>query len=266
MTHGVSPQGRNLPDRNSRPIHIGSVLQRTNPGVAAGAAIGLSTTPDPRARPQPECECPLCHETVEQLVQTYRYGRFTLGCWKCSNKKHCGHCDEYVDAIEFVEISKGVFEMWCDDCVATRQTAPEGHRDALPIDPYCCSCHEPYTPKHAGQLRCAGCADYTVALWQFRAQWLMHERWHIRPEPAPRPPQVELVKEPEKLTPMVLWRAMWAQAWVDWQRANNPAVLIRRLDASINAGPQLVKSTEAPAWEQWSEAEFQQNIVVPKAA
>jgi hypothetical protein len=109
---------RNLPDRNRKPVHIGDAV-KTNPGIFTASGIALNTVnPDPRGEVYPYYPCPLCGEEVKEIVQCYRYGKFTMGCVTCANKKHCGHCDQYVDEIEFVSIEHGAMQMQCPDCAS----------------------------------------------------------------------------------------------------------------------------------------------------
>jgi hypothetical protein len=241
--------------RTRKPQPIGEVLNRTNPGIVTAPGVGLNTTPDPRARPQPECICPLCSAEVDQLVQIMRHGKHTLACAKCAAKRNwCPVCDDYVERVAFVDISPTASQSVCPDCAPiVRYSPPEPIVDTLPIDPYCYECFEPFTPKYPHQHRCAQCAE-TIA-----AQW-------AAVPPKDKPPKLVLVKEPEKLAPMVLWRAMWLQAWNDWQVAHNPAVLIRRLDANIKAGPGVAKCADAPQWERLTEDELRQRMASPKPA
>lgn len=223
--------------RSKAPQHIGAIIP--NVGIVTAPSVGLNTTPDPRARPEPECECPLCGATVDQLVQCYRWGKFTMGCYACGQKKHCFACDKYVDSVEFVEIGKNTSQMQCVDCrlaPALRETAPAP-------ESYCVACFCPFEATRPHQRRCAGCAE-TIA-----AQW-------AAVPPTPKPPKLVLVMEPERLAPMVLWRAMWLQVWADWQRAHNPMVLIRQMDRNIKAGPGVAKATTAPWWESKTSAEL----------
>lgn len=169
--------------------------------------------------------------------------------------KFCGDKVTYVRAP--MVASKLKRRLMCSNCAAMAEVEAEmvysdTSRDR-PADPYCVECFEPYYASRPFQRRCTACAEHIAA------------RWAVVP-PSPKPPKLELVKQPEKLSPMVLWRAMWLQVWADWQRVHNPAVLIRRLDANIKAGPGVVKCREVPKWELWTEAEFQQRMVVPKVA
>lgn len=151
---------------------------------------------DGRARPLPDVTCNHCQRKVKMLKQVIIDHKLTLACYACAKAiedapKPCPQCKKPAAHFNYVQVDKLVSVPMCDDCKTALYAAPEPIVDALPVDPYCRQCFEPFTPKYAHQHRCAGCAE------QIAAQW-------AAVPPTPKPPKLIEVPQWEKLIDHVL--------------------------------------------------------------